>query len=164
MLRYRYILLLACQAMPALALDKQVMGWAERVRVEPAGIIFHAKLDTGARTSSINAHNIEEFERDGETWVRFEVINRRREAVQLEMPKVREVKIMEHSGDPQRRPVVLMGICLGKIYKEVEVNLVDRSEFIYGMLLGRTFLKGDVIVDPSRQYTTKPDCKRNGDS
>jgi hypothetical protein len=48
---------------------------------------------------------------------------------------------------------------LGDFYREAEVNLVDRSGFNYQMLIGRSFLAGNLIVDPSIKYTTKPICK-----
>jgi hypothetical protein len=35
--------------------DQPVRGWLEHAHIEPSGISFDAKLDTGARTSSIHA-------------------------------------------------------------------------------------------------------------
>ena len=47
--------------------DKQVVGWVEYVTILPENIKIKAKLDTGARTSSLNAVNMVEFERGGDT-------------------------------------------------------------------------------------------------
>ena len=54
--------------------------------------------------------------------------------------------------------VVMLGICLGKVYKETEVTLVDRKGFLYAMLIGRSFLKNLFIVDTAQQFTVKPTC------
>ncbi len=139
---------------------QQIYGWKENVKVYPSGLEFKAKLDSGAKTSSLNAIEIEEFERDGEEWIRFVIENHDEEKETIERRLERNVKIKEHGGGLQRRPVVRMGICLGKMYKEVEVNLVDRSNFITGMLIGRTFMKDDVLIDPSTSYGHVPDCDR----
>jgi hypothetical protein len=69
------------------------------------------------------------------------------------------VKIKRHDAKPQQRFAVSLGICLGSVYRVVEVNLAERSDFLYQMLIGRSFLAGNFIVDPSAKYTTKPDCK-----
>ena len=68
-------------------------------------------------------------------------------------------KIKNLDGKPQTRLAIYLGICLGSSYEEAEVNLVDRSDFNYQMLIGRSFLKGNAIIDPSLKYTTKPNCK-----
>jgi hypothetical protein len=137
---------------------KQVVGWVEMVSVWPSGLGFRAKIDTGARHSSINASNIEAFERDGETWLRFEIVNHKEKKITLERPMYREAKIQRHFGRRQVRPVVRLGLCLGDLYKEVQVNLVDRTGFTHPLLLGRSFMKDQVMVDPSAQYTVKPNC------
>ncbi|WP_259055479.1 ATP-dependent zinc protease family protein [Methylohalomonas lacus] len=139
---------------------QQIYSWKENVRVYPSGLQFKAKLDSGAKTSSLHAIEIEEFERDGEEWVRFVTENHNEERETIERRLERNVKIKEHGGGVQRRPVVKMGICLGRLYKEVEVNLVDRSNFITGMLVGRTFMEDDVLIDPSTTYGHIPDCDR----
>jgi hypothetical protein len=138
---------------------KAVVGWLEKVRIYPGNLVIHAKLDTGARNSSLNASHVTVFERDGEQWVRFDVSSRYGKTVTIERKVQRVVKVKRHGAKPQIRFAVLLGICLGDVYKEVEVNLVDRSGFIYQMLIGRSFLAGNFIVDPAAKYTSKPNCK-----
>jgi len=53
----------------------------------------------------------------------------------------------------------MLGICLGSVYKEVEVNLVDRSNFNYQLLIGRNYLANSFLVDPSLTFSTKSKCK-----
>ncbi len=138
--------------------DKKIIGWIEDVIVMPGDIKFSAKLDTGALTSSINAKNITEFERDGNLWVRFEIINNDHESRVIELPQLRTVKIKRHYKKSQERHVVKLGLCLDNKYKETEVSLVDRDGFIYKLLIGRRFIKGDFVVDPSEHHITLPNC------
>ncbi|MFW5936983.1 MAG: RimK/LysX family protein, partial [Desulfosalsimonas sp.] len=53
--------------------DKLLVGRIEKVRLTPPGRTFHARIDTGATTSSLDARDIETFERDGDDWVRFKI-------------------------------------------------------------------------------------------
>jgi hypothetical protein len=68
-----------------------------------------AKVDTGARTSSLHAFDLEWFDHDGEPWVRFEVHPWQRstaDAVVAEAPVVSTRDIRSSSGDLDHRPVV----------------------------------------------------------
>jgi hypothetical protein len=146
-------------ASPVHSGDMNIYGWAEEVIVYPAEMKFRAKLDSGARTSSINAVKIKEFKKDGEEWVRFTIENSADEAHEMELPVERFVRIREHGGTYQRRPVVKMGICMGDLYKETEVNLIDRSNFKYPLLIGRLYMRGDVLIDSDVTKTREPECK-----
>ena len=141
--------------------EKRVCGWLERVQVFPGDLLFRAKMDTGAKHSSLNAHTIVEFEKDGEPWVRFVVRGRKGKKLEMERPLVRtaEIKLRSKQQRTQERPVIHLGICLGSTYKEVEVNLVDRSNFNYQMLIGRSYLSGDFFVDAAKIFTLKPNCR-----
>ncbi|HKK14440.1 MAG TPA: RimK/LysX family protein [Gammaproteobacteria bacterium] len=142
----------------ALAADQTVVGWVEQVRIYPGALSVRAKVDTGAKTSSLNCDCIQTFQREGKPWVRFTVTNTQGRSTSLERPVVREVIIKRHYGREQKRPVIRLGLCMAGVYKQTDVNLVDRSGFNYQMLIGRRFLQQDFIVNPSRTFLTKPAC------
>jgi hypothetical protein len=146
------------------------VGWLEKIMIRPGNIFMHAKMDTGADYSSLNATHIEEFikdvenpkEKDGEKikqkWVRFDLKNKYGQKVTLEVPVRRVAIIKRHGMKSQRRPVVRLGLCIGKSFLEEDVNLVDRSQFEHQMLIGRSFLAGVATIDPSVTYTVQPEC------
>lgn len=133
-------------------------GWVEKAVLYPKGIIFHAKLDTGAKTTSINATDPEFFERDGKRWSKFSITNRNNETVTIEAPMVRDANIKRHFGQQQIRPVIMLDICIGNVRKIEEVNLVDRSNLNYQLLVGRNFLKDDLLIDSGSTYLLSPAC------
>lgn len=138
--------------------QKIVVGIIEPIAIGASGIVIDAKLDTGADTCSLNAQNIEMFDRDGGKWVRFDVVSAKGRRDTLEAPFVRTVRIKrgESSGPP--RPVVRLSVCLGNVQREVEVNLANRRRYAYPALVGRNFLAGYVLVDSARKQMTHPDC------
>lgn len=138
--------------------DRLVVGVIERVIVFPGNLPLHAKVDTGARTSSLNAQNIITFRRAGARFVRFSVTNREGRRVEFERRVVRRVRIKEIGRPSLRRPVIRLGLCLGDVYRLTDVTLADRSNFNYQILVGRRFMSQRIIVDPSREYTTEPSC------
>jgi hypothetical protein len=140
---------------------KQVVGWIEYVNIYPENLKIKAKLDTGAKNSSLNAVNIVEFKRGGEVFVRFDITNWKGRTETIEAKVIRIAKIKRHKSETEQRPVIRLGICLGKVYREVEVNLVNRSNFLYQLLIGRSFLKGEFAVDPARTFTIKTDCRKD---
>jgi hypothetical protein len=135
------------------------VGWLEKVRIYPENLIIHAKLDTGARNSSLNAPHVHLFKRQGESWVRFDVTDRLGKTATLQRKVRRITKIKQHDRPSDLRPVVRLSICLGDTFKVVEVNLRDRSDFNYQMLIGRSFLKEDFVVDASVKFTKRPKCR-----
>ena len=143
--------------------DLRVTGWVERVSIFPGNLKIKAKLDTGARHSSLNAKHIEEFELNGAKWVRFDMTNWKGRVERIETRVIRTAKIKQHDRKSAMRPVIRLGICLGTVYKEVEVNLEDRSKFNYQMLIGRSYLKGSFLVDASATFTLEPACQKNID-
>jgi hypothetical protein len=142
---------------------KEMIGLVENVLIQPGGLVIDAKIDTGADNSSIDASDMVRFKRRGESWVRFRVVKHDGTSETLERELVRVARVKRPSGKSQRRPVVMLGLCLGATYREVEVTLVDRSRFRYRMIVGRSFLGNDFLVDPSKKNTTQPACsKRKG--
>jgi hypothetical protein len=129
-----------------------VAGWVECAKLLPYDIRVKAKLDTGAKTSSINASNLELFSIDDKQYARFSLTNYDNNTVVFDCPVVRTAKIKRHFGRQQVRPVIELEMCLGKLCKQVEVTLVDRDGFNYQLLLGRNFLAGDVLVDSGATF------------
>ena len=134
-------------------------GWIEKVRIFPGKLVMKAKLDTGARTSSIHAEEVTRFERDGKPWVRFTVKDEHGKIKELEREIHRIVKIKRHKQKPAERPVVFLGICLGDTYRKTEVNLADRSNYEYDLLIGRVFMDEYFTIDPSSKYLLKSTCQ-----
>ena len=137
----------------------RVAGWIENVSIFPGNFKIKAKLDTGAKNSSLNAKHIEEFERDGQKWVGFTLKNWKGRTEKFEAKVIRTATIKQHETESVTRPVILLGICLGNVYKEVEVNLQDRSKFNYQMLIGRSYLRNSILVDASATFKVQPDCQ-----
>lgn len=151
----------ACAAYAAQPDAVPVAGWLERARLSPGDIVLEAKLDSGARTSSLHAVNVQQFERDGKEWVAFDVAGNDGRSVRIERPLVRIARIKSALGTDEARPTVTLGICIGSIYRVTEVNLVDRNGLTKPLLIGRRFLKGRLLVDLNRRYLLEPACKRN---
>ncbi|WP_321414048.1 RimK/LysX family protein [uncultured Desulfobacter sp.] len=143
--------------------SKEIIGWLEMIRVYPGNLKIRAKMDTGAKGSAINAFNVKKFERDNETWVSFELRDYSKKAktkhIFLEKKVVDSVRIKRKGGGLDERLVVNMDICLGGVYKEIRMSLMDRTNFNYQVLIGRVDLKNTFIVDPSATFTRKPLCK-----
>ena len=137
---------------------KKIMGVAEHALISPEQIRMRAKLDSGAKTTSLHAPQITHFMRTGKQMVRFTVKGEKGGPVKFEKEVVRTAKIKRHTGSQMERPVILFGICLGRVYRKVEVNLVDRGRFQFPLLIGRNFMAGHIIIDPELTYTAKPDC------
>jgi hypothetical protein len=156
------VVVIACLLLPAARANEQsrsIFGYVERVVITDKGFSLKARLDTGAETSSLDAHNIRRFRRGDSRYVRFDVRDPDTdELVTLERPLVRIVRIRQHEGPSMQRPVVMMKICLGQLLQEVEVSLTPRTEFLYPMLIGRSAMRGAIIVDPEQTFTMPPQC------
>lgn len=135
--------------------ERIIAGWLEMVVLHPWQVKLKAKLDSGAKTSSIHAENLEYFERDNKTWVRFDLPKgRRKKAVQqtIEVPLLREVKIKRHNLPPVSRPAVKMSFCIDSRFYTAQFTLADRGNFNYPVLLGRRFLKDNFLIDPAATF------------
>jgi hypothetical protein len=129
------------------------MGWLESIYLKPWGIQLTAKLDTGAKTSSLHASTVEHFRKQESDWVRFDLYDKdANKKITVEKPLARTAFIKERKLGASQRDVVMMRLCKnGKEY-DTEMTLVDRSNFNYPLLLGRSFLKGVAYVDSGSTF------------
>jgi hypothetical protein len=133
-----------------------VIGAVEWATVEPGNLRMEARIDTGAETTSIHAENIELVERDGKRYVRFDLLDGEGGLLPMEVRLRRRVLIKQHDREPERRYVVRMWVTVGEVRSRIDVNLSDREDFEYPLLIGRNFLVDAMVVDVSRQHTLAP--------
>ena len=136
---------------------RTVVGWREWIRVPEllGGEWIKAKVDTGARTSAIHAWDVEPFDRDGRTWVRFQLHPRQHDdthIVTAEAPLVEEREVRSSNGDVEVRPVIEATIALDGTQHRIELTLTNRDQMGFRMLLGRTGMARRLLVDPGRSY------------
>jgi hypothetical protein len=136
--------------------EKLVMGWLESVYLKPWNLRVTAKLDTGAKTSSLHADDIEHFTKEGQEWVRFTLMGSEdNKPLVVERPMVRTAYIKERMARSSKRDVVRLVVCKNGRDYETEFTLVDRSNFNYPLLLGRSFLQDVALVDASATFLHK---------
>jgi len=142
--------------------SEEVLGWVEKVQLQPWGVESKAKLDTGALTSSMHAEDIERFEKDDESWVRFTVDledtqTGERISKRIERPVLRDFTAVG-AGGRDERAVVLMTICVGDMLYEEQFSLRDRDNMIYPILLGRRTIQHLGPVDVTRTFLSEAQC------
>ena len=138
-----------------------VVGWRELVHLPELGLRgIPAKIDTGARTSSLHGVVLDEFERGGEKYVRF--------AVDFERPHVRQIceavhvdirGITSSNGETQYRYVIKTPLKIGDIKFRAEISLADRSDMKFPMLIGRSSLRRRFVVDSGYSWLQTPEMK-----
>ena len=133
-----------------------IIGWREWVEMPGRGVRrVKAKVDTGAKTSSLHVSKLVEFERDGAPWVSFRIhpFQRRREKFKkAEAPIVDIRSVRSSSGQAARRPVIATEIVLAGQRWQVELTLADRSQMGFRMLLGREAFRGRFLVDVAGSF------------
>ncbi len=133
--------------------SKIIVGCEEWCAFPGLGIpAIKARVDSGAKTSSIHAFNIQKFSRDSEAWVSFEVHplqNNRRTIVRCERPIIDKRVVKSSSGVAETRYVVSAKIRVSGEVWDIELTLANRDSMGYRMLLGREAMNGRMLVDPS---------------
>jgi len=133
-----------------------VLGWREWVGFPELGIPqIKAKVDTGARTSCLHAFRLEGFERDGQPWIRFDIHPRQgntQEVICCEAPLLEQRVVRDSGGHEELRYVIETTISIGSESIQAEVTLTDRDSMKFRVLLGRTAIRGNYLVDASRSY------------
>lgn len=137
---------------PIPANDLPVLGWAEWIALPELGIrALKAKVDTGAKTSSLHADDCERFVRDDADWVRFRVPTPLGHAT-CELPVHDRREVRSSSGHAEERPVVMVD-CRWRDHRwRIELTLTDRTAMKFPMLLGRRAMDSRFLVDPGKRF------------
>lgn len=138
-----------------MASTQQTLGWREWVALPDLGIeLLKAKVDTGARSSSLHAFDIHTFERDGQLWVAFKVHPHQHDddqTVSCEAQVKDHRQVTDSGGHRSMRYVIETTLVLGEQQFPIEMTLADRSDMLFRMLIGRTAMQG-YVVDPNRSF------------
>jgi hypothetical protein len=132
--------------------DKLVIGQVEDVVLLPWDIRFHARIDTGAAISSLDATDLKVRNN-----VAYFKLGKRYGDLPMDLPIVGWQDIRTSEGS-EKRPVVRLGICVGSKYINTLVTLNDRSKMVYPFLVGRSALSGNFVVDASQSNVAPPTC------
>jgi len=133
-----------------------VVGWREWIGLPALGIArLQAKVDTGARTSSLHAEDVHVFRQDGRERVRF-VVHPRRRTTRIAVSCVADLQdrriVRSSTGHEEERYVIRTLLAWGGRVAPIEVNLTSRHGMGYRMLVGRQALAGRCLVDAGRSF------------
>lgn len=176
-----FLLIFSLTASPVMAENNEdkedrvpeTLGFVEWVVMKDTQLRLKARLDTGAKTSSLHAVNVEEFTRNEERWVSFEIPLGDHEdqpaegefkhddvVIVLERPVRRTVLIKRKGAPSQRRYVVDLEFCIAGTMHTTQFSLTDRGNFSYPVLLGRRFMRDDnILIDSSDSFLASRECE-----
>ncbi len=135
--------------------NKTFIGGREMVNFPQLGLVLRAKIDTGAKTSSLHATDIHLFKKDAQQWISFTTLNEadgKTSSVHCEFPVYDHRQVRSSNGQAHWRYVIQTQIQLGNFQEKVELTLADRSKMQYPMLLGRAAMKKHFLVAPGKTY------------
>ncbi len=135
---------------------KLLVGWREWVSLPDLGIVsMKAKIDTGARTSCLHTKNIEEYQKNGEKWVKFITYPTPNDSTASQEchAKVVDMRTVRDSGGHESfRYVIETTFTIGALTYLIEMTLTARDKMKFKMLVGRTAMEGRLIVDPDASF------------
>ena len=133
-----------------------MVGWREWVALPELGIrAIKPKIDTGARSSSLHAYDVETFVRGSRTWVRFRIKPLQRNRTHVVATEARVVdfrKVKSSSGHVSLRPVIRTDLEMMGQRWPIELTLANRDSMGFRMLLGREAIRERFLVDAGRSY------------
>jgi hypothetical protein len=139
------------------------LGWREWVSLPDLGLDrIKAKVDTGARTSTLHAFEVRDFEEDGKKRVEFKIHPRQKDndTVVVCVADVVDERLVRDSGGHQEiRRVIRSTLAIGGHAWPIEITLTSRDDMLFRMLVGRTAINRRAVVNPARSYLvgTRPD-------
>ncbi len=130
-----------------------VIGWIEMIDLPDLGLPgLRTKIDTGARTSALHAHDIRPFTRDGAPWVAFMAdLGHGLHDRPIEAPLHAERPIKNTSGVAEDRFIIRTRMRLGRRLWTIDLSLSDRSAMTFPMIVGRAALKNHAIAVHTRR-------------
>jgi hypothetical protein len=139
--------------------DVITLGWRERLALPSLGVpVLKAKLDTGARSSSLHVEWLEVDQRADGAWLRFQVRTTRKGGLSApcEAKAIGQRAVTDSGGHTTTRWFIRAEVELAGRHFMADINLTDRRHMLFPLLLGRTALDGRFLVDSSLSYSQTP--------
>lgn len=133
------------------------IGWREWVSLPELNVpAIKAKIDTGAKTSSIHAFYLEPYKVGNIDYIKFKIhpLQKKKEIViECNSPILDKRMVKDSGGHSEERFVISTPIKLGDLIIPAEITLTNREDMQFRMLLGRTTLnKFNINVNPKASY------------
>ena len=136
--------------------DMGVLGWREWVSLPELGIArIKAKVDTGARTSTLHAFSLSPFNENGQKKIRFEMHPRQHNTTNIVscVANVVDLRwVTDSGGHSEERYVIRTPISIDGLSWPIEITLTERDTMLFRMLLARNAIRGHFMVDPARSF------------
>ncbi len=134
-----------------------LIGWKEHADFPEWGLRkIRVKVDTGARTSALDVAGYTVLPNpEGEPLLEMRLALHRHRPHRVEVvrtPVLKFVTVRNTSGRGEQRPLIETILRLGPVCKPVRLTVTDRSGMRFPVILGRTALAGDFLVDVSRHH------------
>ncbi len=135
---------------------KMIIGWREWVSLPDFCVPgIKAKIDSGAATSAIHAFDIEPFDKAEGRFVRFNIhpLQGRHDIVIPCEAKLIDRRMVKNSGGKsQKRFVIETTLNIAGFHWTIDLTLTNRDQMKFRMLLGRSAMRGRLIIDPHLSY------------
>jgi hypothetical protein len=132
--------------------DKRTLiGWREWVELPEWGLRLKAKIDTGAKSSSLDVEDIQVLSDDRITF-NIHQLRKSDKLVPVEAELVKTSAVRSSNGVTQNRYVVRTQLKLCGVEKPILITLTSRRRMIHRMLLGREALADDFLIDAGMDH------------
>ncbi len=132
-----------------------IIGFREWISLPEFKIgAIKAKVDTGAKTSSLHASQIKLKKISGRIYVFFQVHpiqGHDTSLIKCRAPFLEKRVVSDSGGHKEERIVIRTALVIGGIKKIIDLTLTDRSTMKYRMLIGRSALD-QFYIDPSQSF------------
>jgi hypothetical protein len=135
----------------------EIVGEIEKVGIPQINYITDARIDSGAKTTSILGTDLKENGKNTLSFC-FKVNGKK---IELKAPIIKKIKIKSAvSANKDERYVIELPICFGNKKKIVKATVANRLKMEYQVLIGRNLLMDGYLIDVSKKYLLgEPSCK-----
>ncbi|MFI5391401.1 MAG: ATP-dependent zinc protease [Bacteriovoracales bacterium] len=139
----------------------EIVGEIEKIGIPQINYITDARIDSGAKTTSILGTDLKEKKSvNGKNNLSF-CIKVNGKFKEITAPIIKKIKVKSAvSANKDERYIVELPICFGTKMKTIRATVANRSKMEYKILIGRNLLLDGYLVDVSKKYLLgEPSCK-----